>query len=135
VPGCVSPVTFLKAVFFNPQACACRFIMPTNASTLPPTASASATEASLPLSTITPFRSSSTLGVIVVSMNISEPPPFRSDQASLETGSVCSSVSFLSRSAWKTRYAVISLVSDAGSDGASALRSARVCPVVRSRTR
>jgi hypothetical protein len=56
----------------------------------------------LPLCTITPLSSSSTFGVIVVSMNISEPPPFLSDQASLETGSVCSSVSFFSRSAWKT---------------------------------
>jgi hypothetical protein len=34
-------------------------------------------------------------------MNISEPPPFLSDQASFETGSGCSSVSFFSRSAWK----------------------------------
>ena len=32
-------------------------------------------------------------------MNISEPPPLRSAQARIETGSVCSSVSFLSRSA------------------------------------
>ncbi len=34
--------------------------------------------------------SSSTLGVIVVSMNISEPPPLRSAQARCDTGSVCS---------------------------------------------
>ena len=55
-PDSVSPVTFLKAVFFRPQACACRFIMPTNTSTLPPTASASATAASLPLCTIRPLQ-------------------------------------------------------------------------------
>ena len=102
-PGSVSPATFLKVVFFSPNACACRFIMATKVSTLPPTASANATAASLPLCTIKPRSSSSTLGVIVVSMNISEPPPLRSAQARIETGIGWSSVSFLSRSAWKTR--------------------------------
>ena len=101
-PASVRPATFLKAVFFRPQACACRFIMPTNTSRLPPTPSASATAASLPLCTIRPRSSSSTLGCIVVSMNISEPPPLRSAQARIDTGSSCSSVSFFSRSAWKT---------------------------------
>ena len=101
-PASVRPVTFLNAVFFRPQACAWRFIIATNSSTLPPTASASATDASLPLCTITPRSSSSTVGVIVVSMNISEPPPLRSSQARLETGSFCSSASFLSRIAVKT---------------------------------
>jgi hypothetical protein len=51
---------------------------------------------------MTPRSSSSTVGVIVVSMNISEPPPLRSDQARFETGIACVSASFLSRSAWKT---------------------------------
>ena len=101
-PASVRPETFLKLVFFRPNTWAWRFIMPTKTSTEPPTPSASATAASLPLCTIRPFSSSSTFGVIVVSMNISEPPPLRSAQARAETGSACSSVSFLSRSAWKT---------------------------------
>ena len=42
-----------------------------------------------------PCSSSSTLGVIVVSMNISEPPPLRSFQARCDTGSVCSSAELL----------------------------------------
>jgi hypothetical protein len=49
-------------------------------------ASASATEASLPLCTIMPLSSSSTLGRMVVSMNISDPPPLRSLQARSDTG-------------------------------------------------
>ena len=48
-----------------------------------------------------------TFGVIVVSMNISEPPPLRSSQARLDTGSVCSSDSFLSRIASKHFSALI----------------------------
>ena len=47
-PASVSPVTFLNVVFFRPQACAWRFIISTKVSTVPPTPSASATEASLP---------------------------------------------------------------------------------------
>ena len=43
-------------------------------------------------------------GVIVVSMNINEPPPLRSAQARTDTGSVCSRLSFLSRMAANTRF-------------------------------
>ena len=50
-----------------------------------------------------PFSRSSTFGVIVVSMNISEPPPLRSDQARTDTGSVCSRLNFLSRMAANTK--------------------------------
>ncbi len=134
-PGSERPVTFLNAVFFSPQACACRFIIATKLSSEPATPSASATDASLPDCTTMPRTSSSTFGVIVVSMNISEPPPLRSAHARIDTGSVCSSESFLSRIALNTRYAVISFVSDAGSALASASRSASVCPVVRSISR
>ena len=101
-PGSVRPVTFLNAVFFRPQACACRFIIATNWSSVPPTASASATDASLPDWTIMPCSSSCTVGVIVVSMNISEPPPLRSSQARSDTGIFWSRASFLSRKAVKT---------------------------------
>ncbi len=101
-PASVRPVTFLKLVFFRPKAWAWRFIMATKLSSVPPTPSASATEASLPELTITPRSRSATLGVERGSMNISEPPPLRSSQARIDTGSSCSSVSFLSRSAWKT---------------------------------
>jgi hypothetical protein len=93
----------LNCVFFRPQAWAWRFIMATKFSIVPPTPSASAMAASLPLCTIRPRSSSLTLGVIVVSMNISEPPPLRSAQARCETGRVWSRVSFLSRSALKLR--------------------------------
>jgi len=101
-PASVSPVTFLNAVFFKPQACAWRFIRSTKFSTEPPTPSASATEASLPELTIMPRSRSLTLGVLRGSMNISEPPPLRSSHARSETGSVWSTLSFLSRSAEKT---------------------------------
>ncbi len=87
-PASVRPVTFLNAVFFRPQARAWRFISSTKVSTVPPTPSASATDASLPELTIMPRSRSLTFGVLRGSMNISEPPPLRSDQARSETGSV-----------------------------------------------
>ena len=93
----------MNVVFFRPQACAWRFIIATKASRVPPTSSASATAASLPESTIRPCSSSSTVGVIVVSMNISEPPPLRSAQARSDTGSFCSSASLCSFSDANTR--------------------------------
>ena len=101
-PGSVRPVAFTKCVFFRPQACAWRFIIAANCSTVPPTASASATDESLPLCTMVPRSSSSTVGVIVVSMNISEPPSLRSSHARLLTGIFWSSVMRFSFSAWKT---------------------------------
>ena len=55
------------------------------------------------------------MGFMVVSMNISEPPPLRSDQARCDTDTVCSSVSLRALIASNTRYAVISLVRLAGS--------------------
>ena len=101
-PASVMPVDVLERVFFRPQACAWRFIISTKSSTVPATASASATEASLPDLHDHPVSSSSTVGRIVVSMNISEGSPLRSFQARALTARVCSSVSFLSRSAPKT---------------------------------
>jgi hypothetical protein len=131
-PTSVRPVTFLKVVFFRPQACAWRFIIATNCSTVPPTASASATAASFPLCTISPCSSSSSVGVMVVSMNISEPPPLRSSQARLDTEIFWSRARRFSFTALNTRYAVISLVSDAGSALWSALRSASTWSLVMS---
>ena len=101
-PGSVSPVTFLNTVFFSPKACAWRFIISMKVGSVPPTPSASATEASLPELTIMPRSRSDTLGVLRGSMNISEPPPLRSPQARSDTGSVCSSEIFLSRIAANT---------------------------------
>ena len=75
------------------------------------------------------------MGVIVVSMNISEPPPLRSANARADTGSFWSSASLCSFSAENASQAVISLVSEAGSTGASAPRSASTWPAFMSTSR
>src|SRR6267378_900753 len=121
----------MKCVFAIPRRCASRFIICTNTSSEPATASASAMQASLPDCTSMPLMSSSTVTGRRGSMNMREPG---ARQARTETGACCSSVSFLSRSAENTRYAVISLVSDAGSKRSSALCATSTWPLVTSPT-
>jgi hypothetical protein len=118
-----------KWVFFMPSRAASRFIRSANASSDPATVSASAMLASLPDWTITPCSSSSTLTAFFGSMNMREPS---ARQAFSDTLTICEGVSSLSLSARNARYAVISLVRDAGSRGASALSAASVCPLTRS---
>ena len=113
-------------VSFSPSRCASRFIICAKTSSDPPTSSASATVASLPDCTIMPCSSSSTVTGFRGSMNIREPPDFH---ARCETVTVCSSVIAFFFSASKTRYAVISLVSDAGSIRSPAFCAAMVCPL------
>ncbi len=64
-------------------------------------------------------------------MNMREPG---ARQAFSDTSSCSSSASFFSFSAANVRYAVISLVSDAGSKRSSALSAARIWPLVTSAT-
>ncbi len=88
--------------------------------------------ASLPDWTIIPLIRSSTGTCMLGSMNIREPGIF---QARRLTGSVCFRSIFLLRSASNTRYCVISLVSEAGSTGASMSRPASIWLAVTSSTR
>ena len=73
------PVTLTKLVFVMPSAWACWFIIVAYAASLPATASAIATEASLPDWMIMPLRSSSTLTGLRGSMNMREPRVFQAD--------------------------------------------------------
>jgi len=66
-----------------PSRAVSAFIFATNASSLPPTSSASAIDASLPDCTIIPRSSSSTVTGMRGSMNMREPSAF---QAACETG-------------------------------------------------
>ncbi len=66
------------------------------------------------------------------SMNIRDPS---ARQAAVDTGTSCAGAMALSRKAANARYAVISLVSDAGSLRSSALSDASTCPVVTSSSR
>ncbi|KAG0910900.1 hypothetical protein G6F32_016796 [Rhizopus arrhizus] len=97
--GSGRPVAFMKCVVFMPRRSASWFISDAKAASLPPTASASATEASLPDWTIMPWFSSSTVTGLRGSMNMREPPV---RQACSDTGTVCSSVRRFSSSALKT---------------------------------
>jgi hypothetical protein len=83
-----------------PRRCASRFIICAKTSSEPPIASASAMHASLPDCTIMPRINSSTVTGRLGSMNMREPLAFH---AFVDTGTVLSSVSFFSLSAWKTR--------------------------------
>src|SRR5690349_521464 len=98
----------------------------TNSSSLPDTSSASAIAASLPDCTISPRTSSSTVTALRGSMNMREPAAFH---ARGDTFTICDGVIVLARSAANTTYAVISLVSDAGSRRSSALAAPSVCPL------
>ncbi len=117
--------------FFMPSRSASRFIMPANASSDPAIRSASAMQASLPDCTIMPRISSSTVTGFFGSMNMREPG---ARQAFSEALTCSSSVSFFSLSAANTRYAVISLVSDAGSKRSSGFSAARIWPLETSAT-
>src|SRR6185369_4641717 len=121
----------MNLVFFMPMRAASRFISFTNASSAPAAASASAMHASLPDCTTMPRTRSSTLTGLRGWMNMRDPG---ARQARSETFTCCSSVSFLSRSAWNTTYAVMSLVSDAGSTRSSGLSASSTCPLERSPT-
>ena len=121
----------MNLLFFIPRRAASRFIICTNTSSLPPTASASAMQASLPDCTTMPRISSSTVTGRRGSMNMREPDAF---QARGETFTCCSSDSFFSRNAMKTTYAVISLVSEAGSKRSSDFCDASSWPLDRSPT-
>ncbi|MCY1539939.1 hypothetical protein D9M68_755500 [compost metagenome] len=122
----------MKLLAFMPSDFACWFISSTKRSTLPPNPSASATVASLPDCTITPLIRSSTGTCILGSMNMREPGIF---QARGLTGRVWVSVIFLARSASNATYAVISLVSEAGSTGLSMSFCARIWFAVTSSSR
>ena len=89
----------MKCVSFMPRRCACSFMSAANEASLPPTASARATEASLPDCTIMPWISSSTVTGLRGSMNMREPPV---RQAVSDTGTCCSRVRRFSSSALKT---------------------------------
>ncbi|MDT4823581.1 hypothetical protein FQZ97_568110 [compost metagenome] len=121
----------MKCVLRMPRRSASWFMSEANALSLPPTASARATDASLPDCTIMPWFSSSTVTGLRGSMNMREPPV---RQACSETGTVCSSVRRFSSSALNTTYAVMILVSEAGSTFMSGLEAARVWPLFTSIT-
>src|SRR5487761_2424084 len=97
----------------------------TNASVVPAISSESATVASLPDCTMTPRISSSTVTGLRGSVNIREPPV---RHAFSETGTTCPRSIVFAFSAWKTRYVVISLVSEAGSRRSSPLDEVRTWP-------
>src|SRR5487761_2098738 len=97
----------------------------TNASVVPAISSESATVASLPDCTMTPRISSSTVTGLRGSMNIRDPPV---RHAFSETGTTCPRSIVFAFSAWKTRYVVISLVSEAGSRRSSPLDEVRIWP-------
>src|SRR5437667_5726188 len=89
----------------------------TNPSSDPATVSASAIAASLPDCTISPCKSSSTLTVFFGSINIREPS---ARLAFSDTVTICEGVRSFSLRARNVKYAVISLVNDAGSRNSSA---------------
>src|SRR6202171_3638563 len=124
--GAGSPVTLTKRVLFIPIRAASRFILSTNASSEPAVTSANAIAASFPDCTISPCSSSSTDTAFFGSMNILDPS---ARHAFSDTVATCEGVSSLSLSARKTRYAVISLVREAGSRGSSALTATSVWPL------
>jgi hypothetical protein len=107
-----------------PSRCACAFIICANASSLPAISSASAMHASLPDCTIMPRINSSTVTGFLGSMNVREPSAFH---ARSDTGTGCVSWICFCFNAAKVRYAVISLVSDAGSTRSSAACAASAC--------
>ena len=76
-----------------------------------------------------PLSKSSTGTCILGSMNMREPSIF---QALVLTEKVCCNVIFFWRKASNTKYAVISLVRDAGSTGVSASFCASTCDAVTS---
>ncbi len=116
-------------MFASPRRCASRFISATNASSEPATASASATAASLPDCTIMPRRRSGTATDFPAAMNMRDPEAFA---AACETVMGRAASSLVSRSAWKTTYAVMSLVSEAGSKRSFSLAAASAWPLSRS---
>src|ERR1700682_6391739 len=124
--GAGNPVALMKRVPFIPIRAASRFIRSTNASAEPAVTSANAIAASLPDCTISPCSSSSTDTAFLGSMNILDPS---ARHAFWDTVAICDGVSSWSLSARKTRYAVIYLVSEAGSRGSSALTATRVWPL------
>ena len=126
------PVAVAKRVFFIPSRAASLFMRSTNASSEPAVVSASAMAASLPDTAIMPCSNSSTLTAFFGSMNMREPS---TRHALVETVTICEGTSSLSLSARKTRYALISLVSDAGSRGSSAFCAASVWPLRTSTSR
>src|SRR6185295_4575965 len=130
--GFESPVALTKWVFASPRRVDSEFIRSANAASLPATSSASAIAASLPDCTIVPRSSSSTETAFRGSMNIREPSACH---AAFETGTICAGLIVLSRSAANIRYAVISLVSDAGSRRSSALSATIPWPLAKSTSR
>src|SRR6266850_8078098 len=119
----------MKCVFFMPRRAASRFIICAKTSSEPDVASARAMQASLPDCTTMPRTSSSTATGRLGSTNMREPG---ARQARTETVTCCSGEIFFSRSAENTRYAVISLVREAGSMRSSGFSEARICPLERS---
>ena len=107
------------------------FIMLTNCDSLPPTSSASAIAASLPDWTIMPYTRSCTVTGLFASMNMRDSSVRTRRTASLGM-TVWSMLIFFVFSASKTRYAVISLVSDAGSTRSSGLPEASTWLLVAS---
>ena len=69
-----SPVQFAKRVSFMPSSAARAFMSLTNPSTLPLTLSASATQLSLALATMTDFRRSPALCFVPASRKTCDPP-------------------------------------------------------------
>src|ERR1700682_6105358 len=121
----------MKWLFFIPRRAASRFITCTNTSSLPATASASAMQASLPDWITIPRISSSTFTGRRGWMNMRDPG---ARQARSETFTCWPRESFLSRSAVNTTYAVMILVSEAGSMRSSAFSAASTWLLERSPT-
>ena len=122
-------MTLTKFVFASPMRFASAFMRATKAASLPATSSASAIDASLPDCTIIPCISSSTDTARRGSMNIREPSACH---AAADTGTLCDGVILPSCSAANTRYAVMSLVSDAGSRRSSAFCATIGVPLAKS---
>lgn len=101
-PASVRPVAFLKTAFFRPQACAWRFIEDDEA--LEPSADTLGERDRGVVARVDDHAAQQVghRGRAARLDDISQPPPLRSDQARTETGSVCSSATFLSRSAENT---------------------------------
>ncbi|MNN25051.1 hypothetical protein D3C81_1385060 [compost metagenome] len=96
------PSVFVKCVPLRPMRWASRFIIATKPSSEPPTASASASAASLPDWTIRPISRSCTLTGLLGSMNMRDSSLFTFSTTLVGT-TVWSSVRRFSLIAWKAR--------------------------------
>ena len=116
-PGSGQPLAFLNVLLVRPSSWPRLVICSLKASSVPPSASATTMQASLPDCTMIPCRRSSTRTRDPTSTNIFE-PPLR--HAFSLTGRVSSRLRLPSARRSKTISTVISLLIDAGGTGRSA---------------